>query len=39
MKVVIVGAGAAGMLAGISSANAGNETIILEKMDRCRKEN
>lgn len=39
MKVIIVGAGAAGMLAGISSAKSNNETIILEKMDRCRKEN
>ena len=33
MKVVIVGGGAAGMLAGIASAEAGNETIILEKMN------
>lgn len=39
MKVVIVGAGASGMLAGISSAQSNNETIILEKMDRCRKKN
>lgn len=33
MKVVIVGGGAAGMLAAISSAKLGNETIILEKMN------
>lgn len=28
-----------GMLAGISSAKCGHETIILEKMNTCRKEN
>lgn len=33
MKVVIVGGGAAGMMAGIASASQGNETIILEKMN------
>ncbi len=33
MKVVIIGGGASGMLAGISSASQGNETIILEKMN------
>lgn len=32
MKVVIVGGGAAGMLAGIASAEENNETVILEKM-------
>ena len=32
MKVIIVGGGAAGMLAGIASGKAGNETIILEKI-------
>ncbi len=33
MKVVIVGGGPAGMLAGISSARSGNEVVILEKMN------
>ena len=33
MKVVIVGGGAAGMLAGIASAKDNNETVILEKMN------
>ena len=33
MKVVIVGGGAAGMLAGIASTRSGNETVILEKMN------
>jgi len=33
MKTVIVGGGAAGMLAAISSAKVNNETIILEKMN------
>lgn len=33
MKVVIVGGGAAGLLAGIASAKANNEVIILEKMN------
>lgn len=37
MKVVIVGGGAAGMLAGISAAKANCETIILEKMNTIRK--
>lgn len=37
MKVVIVGGGAAGMLAGISSAKSNCETIILEKMNTMRK--
>ena len=32
MKTVIIGGGAAGMIAGISSAMGNNETIILEKM-------
>lgn len=33
-KVVIIGGGAAGLLAGISSAQAGAETIIVEKMPK-----
>ena len=33
MKVLIVGGGAAGMIAAISSAKENNETIILEKMN------
>ena len=33
MKVVIIGGGPAGMLAGISSARSGNEVVILEKMN------
>ncbi len=33
MKVVIVGGGAAGMVAGIASASAKCETVILEKMN------
>ncbi len=33
MKVVIIGGGAAGMLAGIASARSENETVILEKMN------
>lgn len=33
MKVVIIGAGPAGMMAGISSAKNGDEVIILEKMN------
>ncbi|MCI8396705.1 MAG: FAD-binding protein [Clostridia bacterium] len=36
MKVVIIGGGPAGMLAGISSATEKNETIILEKMNAIR---
>lgn len=35
MKVVIVGGGAAGMIAGIASAEKGYETTILEKMNSC----
>ena len=37
MKVVIVGGGAAGMLAGISAAKQKCQTIILEKMNTVRK--
>ena len=37
MKVVIVGGGAAGMLAGIAAAKQNCETIILEKMNDVRK--
>lgn len=33
MKVVIVGGGPAGMMAGISAAKSGNEVVILEKMN------
>lgn len=33
MKVVIIGGGPAGMMAGISAARSGNEVIILEKMN------
>ena len=33
MKVVIIGGGPAGMMAGISSAKNGNEVVILEKMN------
>lgn len=33
MKVVIIGGGPAGMLAGIASAEQGNDVIILEKMN------
>lgn len=33
MKVVIVGGGSAGMLAGISAAKENNEVVILEKMN------
>lgn len=35
MKVIVIGGGPAGMLAAISSAKAGNETILLEKMNMC----
>lgn len=31
MKVIIIGAGPAGMMSGISSARNGDEVIILEK--------
>lgn len=37
MKVVVIGGGPAGMLAAISASNAGNEVIILEKMEKCGK--
>ena len=37
MKVVIVGGGAAGMLAGIAAARGKNEVIILEKNEYCGK--
>lgn len=33
MKVVIIGGGPAGMMAGISAARSGNEVVILEKMN------
>jgi len=33
VKVVIIGGGPAGMLAGISAARSGNEVVILEKMN------
>lgn len=33
MKVVIIGGGPAGMLAGISAAKEGQDVVILEKMD------
>ena len=33
-KVVVIGAGAAGLLAGIAAAQNGAETVILEKMRR-----
>ena len=33
MKVIIIGAGPAGMMSGISSARNGDEVIILEKMN------
>ena len=33
MKVIVIGGGPAGMMAGISSAENGNEVIILEKME------
>ena len=33
VKVIIVGGGPAGMLAGISAARSGNEVVILEKMN------
>ena len=37
MKVVIIGGGAAGMLAAIASTKEGNETIIIEKMKNLEK--
>ena len=33
MKVVVIGGGPAGMMAGITSARNGNEVIVLEKMN------
>ena len=40
MEVVVIGGGAAGMLAGISAAsNENNKVTILEKMNSCREEN
>ena len=33
-KVVIIGAGAAGMMAAIAAADAGHEVLVLEKNDR-----
>ena len=33
MKVLIIGCGPAGMMAGITSAKNGNEVMILEKMN------
>ena len=33
MKVVIIGGGPAGMMAGISAARYGNDVVILEKMN------
>ncbi|MBO5479304.1 MAG: NAD(P)/FAD-dependent oxidoreductase [Clostridia bacterium] len=37
MKVIVVGGGPAGMLAAISAGRAGNEVVILEKMEKCGK--
>lgn len=37
MKVVIIGGGPAGMLAGISAAKKGDDVTILEKMEKCGK--
>ena len=34
MKVVVIGGGPAGMMAGISAARNGNDVVILEKMER-----
>ena len=34
MKVVIIGGGPAGMMAGISSANSGDDVCILEKNEK-----
>lgn len=39
MKVVIIGAGPAGMMAAISSAKLKNEVTILEKMEMPRQKN
>ena len=33
MKVVVIGGGPAGMMAGISAASSGNDVVILEKMN------
>lgn len=35
MKVVVIGGGPAGMMAGISAARSGNNVVILEKMNMC----
>lgn len=35
MKVVVIGGGPAGMMAGISAARSGNDVVILEKMNMC----
>lgn len=37
MKVVVIGGGPAGMMAAISSKEAGNDVTILEKMESLRK--
>ena len=37
MKVVVIGGGPAGMMAGITAAKEGNEVTLLEKNDRCGK--
>ena len=37
MNVIIIGGGPAGMLSAISSAKAGNNVTILEKMNMCGK--
>lgn len=37
MKVIIIGGGPAGMIAGISAAKSGNKVTIIEKMNSCGK--
>ena len=37
MKVVVIGGGPAGMMAGITAAKEGNDVTLLEKNDRCGK--
>ena len=37
MKVFVIGGGPAGMMAAISSGEAGNDVTILEKMESLRK--
>lgn len=37
MKVIVIGGGPAGMMAAISSGEAGNDVTILEKMESLRK--